>query len=243
MNDSEFFIDYNNVNISYNDIDILRNVDFKLAKGEIVYLIGRVGCGKSTLLKSFYAEAQITDGSARVLDYDLKVIKEKQIPYLRRKLGIVFQDFKLLTDRSVNANLEFVLRATDMTDKSAIEHRIQEVLDFVGMSNKGYKMPHELSGGEQQRVVMARAMLNSPQLLLADEPTGNLDSHTGLEIMQLIQKVLQSGTSVVMATHNMRWITMFPGRVIHCVDGKLSEIPSSQLQNLTLDDFYKLYDY
>ncbi len=238
--DSNLFIDFNGVNISYNDIDVLRNVNFKLNKGEIVYLIGRVGCGKSTLLKSFYAEAQISDGEARVLDFDLKKIQEKQVPYLRRKLGIVFQDFKLLTDRSVNANLEFVLRATDMKDAGCINKRIKEVLDFVGMSNKGYKMPHELSGGEQQRIVIARALLNNPQVILADEPTGNLDSHTGKAIMELIYQVVQSGTSVIMATHNMRWISMFPGRVIHCVEGNLSEIPASQLENFTLDDFYNL---
>lgn len=240
MQENELFIDYEGVNISYNDVSILHDVNFKLAKGEIIYLIGRVGCGKSTLLKSFYAESQITDGKAEVLGFNLKNINHNQIPFLRRKLGIVFQDFKLLTDRTVNANLEFVLRATDNQDKTQIEHRIKEVLDFVGMSNKGYKMPHELSGGEQQRVVVARALLNSPQLLLADEPTGNLDARTGQEIMQLLYQIVSSGTSIVMATHNMRWINMFPGRVIHCVDGKLTEIPSSQLANFTLDDFYNL---
>lgn len=240
MTDSNLFIDYKGVNVSYNDIDVLRNVFFKLGKGEIVYLIGRVGCGKSTLLKSFYAEAQISGGEARVLDYDLNTMPGKQVPFLRRKLGIVFQDFKLLTDRTVNANLEFVLRATDMKDSASINRRIKEVLDFVGMTNKGYKMPHELSGGEQQRVVIARALLNNPQVILADEPTGNLDAHTGKEIMQLIYQVVESGTSVVMATHNMRWVSMFPGRVLHCVEGRLSEIPASQLENFTLDDFYNL---
>ncbi|MCR5569808.1 MAG: ATP-binding cassette domain-containing protein [Paludibacteraceae bacterium] len=238
--DSNLFIDYRGVNVSYNHVDVLRNVDFKLDKGEIVYLIGRVGCGKSTLLKSFYAEARISEGKARVLNFDLNKINGKQVPFLRRKLGIVFQDFKLLTDRSVNDNLEFVLRATDMKDSASINRRIKEVLDFVGMSAKGYKMPHELSGGEQQRVVIARALLNNPQIILADEPTGNLDAHTGKEIMQLIYQVVESGTSVVMATHNMRWISMFPGRVFHCVEGKLTEIPSSQLENFTLDDFYNL---
>ena len=240
MTDSNLFIDYKGVNVSYNDIDVLRNVFFKLGKGEIVYLIGRVGCGKSTLLKSFYAEAQISGGEARVLDYDLTTMPGKQVPFLRRKLGIVFQDFKLLTDRTVNANLEFVLRATDMKDSASINRRIKEVLDFVGMTNKGYKMPHELSGGEQQRVVIARALLNNPQVILADEPTGNLDAHTGKEIMQLIYQVVESGTSVVMATHNMRWVSMFPGRVLHCVEGRLSEIPAAQLENFTLDDFYNL---
>lgn len=240
MQDSDLFIDYDGVNISYNDVAILRNVNFKLKKGEIVYLIGRVGCGKSTLLKSFYAESQITDGKARVLDFDLNGITYKQVPYLRRKLGIVFQDFKLLTDRSVDDNLEFVLRATDSNDAAYIRKRIRDVLDFVGMSNKGYKMPHELSGGEQQRIVVARALLNSPQVLLADEPTGNLDARTGQDIMQLLYQIVSSGTSVVMATHNMRWINMFPGRVLHCVDGRLNEIPAEQLQNFTLDDFYNL---
>lgn len=240
MDNNELFIDYNRACISYNDVSILRNVDFKLAKGELVYLVGRVGCGKSTLLKSFYAEAQISEGSARVLNYDLTAIKEGDIPFLRRKLGIVFQDFKLLTDRSVDANLEFVLKATDVKEKSEIEHRIGEVLDFVGMSNKGYKMPHELSGGEQQRIVMARALLNKPQLLLADEPTGNLDAHTGQEFMELIFQVVKNGTSVVMATHNMRWVSMFPGRVVHCIEGHLEELTSSQLENFTLEDYYNL---
>ncbi|MBQ0030108.1 MAG: ATP-binding cassette domain-containing protein [Bacteroidales bacterium] len=235
---NDIFIDFTGVNIAYNEVPVLRNVNFRLKKGEIVYLIGRVGSGKSSLLKSFYAESEVLSGMARVLDYDIASIKEKQIPFLRRKLGIVFQDFKLLSDRNVHDNLEFVLRATDMRDDKKIEHRIQEVLEFVDMSTKGYKMPHELSGGEQQRVVIARALLNNPKLLIADEPTGNLDRRTGMELMQLISQVAGAGTSVVMATHNMKWIKMFPGRVIRVADGVLTELSTEQLEKLSLDEFY-----
>ena len=219
--DSNLFIDYRGVNVSYNHVDVLRNVDFKLDKGEIVYLIGRVGCGKSTLLKSFYAEARISEGKARVLNFDLNKIKGKQVPFLRRKLGIVFQDFKLLTDRSVNDNLEFVLRATDMKDSASINRRIKEVLDFVGMSAKGYKMPHELSGGEQQRVCIARALLNNPDVILADEPTGNLDPITAEEIFQIFHHINQTGTTILMATHNFTLINKFPSRTLLIEDGKI----------------------
>lgn len=236
----EHLIEYNNATVTYGNVGVLRNVNFVADKGEIVYLIGRVGSGKSTFLKSLYADSEIQDGSARILDYDLKKISYKEIPYLRRKIGMVFQDFKLLSDRSVEANLDFVLRATDTNDNKVIAKRISEVLKYVGMENKGYKMPYELSGGEQQRIVIARALLNKPQILLADEPTGNLDPHTGQDLMSLIYNVANQGTTVIMATHNMRWVNMFPGRVLQCENREINEIPASQLADYTLEDYYNL---
>ena len=236
----EHVIKFSDVSVTYGAVKVLRNVNLIADKGEIVYLIGRSGSGKSTLLKSLYADALVSDGSASILDYNLNSLREKDIPFLRRKLGMVFQDFKLLSDRSVDDNLAFVLRATDTSDKKQIETRISEVLHFVGMENKGYKMPHELSGGEQQRVVIARALINSPQVLLADEPTGNLDPHTGHELMSLIYQVAKNGTTVVMATHNMRWVNMFPGRVLHCENGEVNEYDASKLANMSLEDYYNL---
>jgi cell division transport system ATP-binding protein len=214
-------IKYKNVDI-YQDVQlVLHNINVDINAGEFIYLVGKVGSGKSTLLKSFYAELPIASGEAKILDFDLTKIKRKEIPLLRRKLGIVFQDFQLLTDRSVCANLEFVLRATGWKQKDLIENRIKDVLQHVGMSTKGYKMPHELSGGEQQRIVIARALLNSPEIILADEPTGNLDPQTGEQIMQLLHDIKEFGTTVVMATHNMGWIENYPGRVLACEDCKL----------------------
>lgn len=238
----QHIIEYQNTSITYGSVGVLRNVNFVADAGEIFYLIGRVGSGKSTLLRSFYGDSVISDGRASVLDYDLTNLDEDDVPYLRRKIGMVFQDFKLLSDRNVEANLEFVLRATDMKDKQLIKERIDEVLHYVGMDNKGYKLPHELSGGEQQRVVIARALLNKPQLLLADEPTGNLDPHTGQALMELIYNISKAGTTVVMATHNMRWVNMYPGRVLHCENGLINEIPAKKLATLTLEDFYNIYE-
>ncbi|MDE6928927.1 MAG: ATP-binding cassette domain-containing protein, partial [Muribaculaceae bacterium] len=176
-------IQYKNVDIARKELVVLKHVDFKIEPGEFVYLIGRVGSGKSSLLKTMYAEVQVAAGDARVLDFDLSSIRRKDIPMLRRRIGIVFQDFQLLTDRNVFANLEFVLDATGWRNKADKEQRIEEVLREVGMTNKSYKMPHELSGGEQQRIVIARALLNKPELILADEPTGNLDPETGRQII------------------------------------------------------------
>lgn len=217
-----------NALIKYKDVEIcqetqivLKDVDLEINKGEFIYLVGKVGSGKSTLLKSFYCDVPVSYGETFILDYDLKKIKRKEIPYLRRKLGIVFQDFQLLIDRTVHANLEFVLKATGWKQKDLIEEQINNVLKQVGMSNKGYKMPHELSGGEQQRIVIARALLNSPEIILADEPTGNLDPNTGNEIMQLLYNIRENGTTVIMATHNMAWVETFPGRVFRCEEGKL----------------------
>ncbi len=233
-------IRYNNVSVSFNDRTVLHEVNFEVHKGEIIYLLGRVGSGKSSLLRSFYADTMITNGSASVLNHDLVLLDEDEIPFLRRQLGIVFQDFKLLGDRNVEANLEFVLRATDVKDPVFIQNRIQQVLDFVDMSNKGYKMPFELSGGEQQRIVIARALINKPQIILADEPTGNLDMRTGEELMKLIYHIVEEGTSVVMATHNLRWVQKFSGRVCQCVNDTLVELPADKVENLSPADIYYL---
>lgn len=211
-------VDYKNVEIHRKELVVLKNVTFSLNSGEFVYLIGRVGSGKSSLMKSMYSEIPIIEGEASVLDYDLTSIKKKDIPYLRRRIGIVFQDFQLLTDRSVYDNLLFVLEATGWKDKNEIEERIESALQQVGMSNKSYKMPHELSGGEQQRIVIARALLNKPTLVLADEPTGNLDPDTGNQIVSLLHEIAENGTTVIMATHNLILIEQFPGKVIRCED-------------------------
>jgi len=216
-------IDYQDVEIYRDELLVLQHVDLTVKKGEFVYIIGKVGSGKSSLLKTLYAEVPITSGEASVLDVNLTSIKSRQVPLLRRKLGIVFQDFQLLIDRNVDENLAFVLKSTGWKDKQLIQDRIREVLDQVGMSNKGYKMPHELSGGEQQRVVMARALLNAPTIILADEPTGNLDPETGAEIVSLLHRIREAGTTVLMSTHNMSFVQTFPGRVLKCENNRLIE--------------------
>ena len=209
-------IDYKGVEILRKELVVLKNVTFSVESGEFVYLIGKVGSGKSSLLKSLYAEVPVETGEAHIFDYDLTDIKKKQIPYLRRKIGIVFQDFQLLTDRNVYDNLRFVLDATGWRDPSAKDERIEEVLAQVGMANKSYKMPHELSGGEQQRIVIARALLNKPRLILADEPTGNLDPQTGDSIVRHLHEIARNGTAVIMATHNLQLVDQYPARVIRC---------------------------
>lgn len=214
-------IEYNNVQILRKEHVVLKDVTFSLAEGEFVYLTGKVGSGKSSLMKSIYAEVPITEGEARVFDYDLPTIRRRDVPYLRRRIGIVFQDFQLLTDRSVFANLEFVLKATGWTDAAARNERIEEVMKRVGMTNKSYKMPHELSGGEQQRVVIARALLNNPDLILADEPTGNLDPETGARIVEHLHDIAAAGTAVIMATHNMQLLEAYAGRTMHIEAKKL----------------------
>jgi cell division transport system ATP-binding protein len=216
-------IDYKNVEIQKNENLILKDVSFTLNSGEFLYVIGKVGSGKSSLLKTIYCEMRIRKGTAVVFDYDLCKIKNKQIPFLRRKLGIVFQDFQLLTDRSVQKNLLFVLKATGWKDKTAMHKRMKEVLEQVGMANKDYRFPHELSGGEQQRIVIARALLNSPELILADEPTGNLDPETGTQIIQLLHDISKAGTTVVMTTHNYQWVQNFPGKVMKCENQQLKQ--------------------
>lgn len=218
-------IQYNNVEILRKELVVLRDVTFSVEAGEFVYLIGRVGSGKSSLLKSIYAEVPLESGEARVFDYDLCALRRRDIPYLRRRIGIVFQDFQLLMDRNVYANLDFVLAATGWRDKAEREARIDEVLSIVGMANKSYKMPHELSGGEQQRVVIARALLNRPELILADEPTGNLDPDTASQIVETLRELTSSGVAVVMATHNLSLAETMPGRMMRIENKKLQDFP------------------
>mgnify|MGYP000251940576 FL=1 len=212
------------VGICRNENVVLQDASFALDSGEFVYVIGKVGSGKSSLLKALYCEIPLQSGEGRLLGYDLTRIKRKDIPYLRRKLGIVFQDFQLLTDRSVIKNLEFVLKATGWRNKADIERRIDEVLSQVGMQNKGYKMPHELSGGEQQRVVIARALLNTPDIILADEPTGNLDPETSGQIVQLLHDICKKGTAVIMTTHNYTLVHNYPARIVKCENACLYDV-------------------
>lgn len=219
-------IQYDNVNLTQGKQTVLHDVSFSVGEGDLVYLLGRVGSGKTTLMKSLYGEVPIAAGAdtkARLLEYDLVRLSQKQIPYLRRRIGIVFQDFQLLTDRSVKENLLFVLRATGWKDKKMMLDQVRDVLEQVGMADKMDSMPYHLSGGEQQRVVIARALLNSPSVILADEPTGNLDQETGEEIMRLLWDIRQAGTAVIMATHNMRWVENYPGRKLIFQDGLVLE--------------------
>ena len=217
-------IDYKNVEVLRKELLVLKNVNFQLEEGQFVYLIGRVGSGKSSLMKTMYAEVPIEMGEARIFDYDLSAIRRKDVPILRRQIGVVFQDFQLLSDRSVYDNLLFVLKATGWKNKTDIDERINEVLSEVGMEHKSYKMPHELSGGEQQRIAIARALLNRPKLILADEPTGNLDQETGHQIMSLLHRICAEGTAVIMATHNIQLTEDFPARVVKCEDKNVIEL-------------------
>ncbi|RZL61859.1 MAG: ATP-binding cassette domain-containing protein [Pedobacter sp.] len=202
---------------------VLSNVNLDIAKGEFVFLIGQTGSGKSSLLKIIYGDLHIGNGNGAVAGFDLKNLADKDVPYLRRKLGIVFQDFQLLSDRTIEQNLEFVLKATGWDDKNLINERIKDVLEKVGLRSKIKKMPHEMSGGEQQRVVIARALLNNPEIILADEPTGNLDPDTSEEIVLLLKQISQSGTAVLMATHDYHIIRTFPSRIIKCEGGVVHE--------------------
>lgn len=217
-------ITYKGVDIYQQALGVLNNVDFELRKGEFVYLIGKVGAGKSTFLKTIYGELDIAAGEASVLGFDLRGMKRKHVAQLRRKLGIVFQDFQLLTDRTVYANLAFVLRATGWKNKAEIDRRISEVLQMVGMESKGYKLPNELSGGEQQRIVIARAILNQPEIILADEPTGNLDVETGRNIVELLKEICAQGTAVIITTHNLNLLSEYPGKVYRCEAHHLMEV-------------------
>jgi cell division transport system ATP-binding protein len=214
-------IQTDNISIFQKHNLVLTNVSLTVEKGEFVYLLGKTGSGKSSLLKSLYADLSLKEGQATVAGYNLISIKRREIPFLRRKLGIIFQDFQLLTDRSVNDNLLFVLRATGWKDRDKMQKRIQEVLEKVNLTTKGFKMPHELSGGEQQRVAIARALLNDPELILADEPTGNLDPETSEGIMKLLVDISKNGRAVLIATHDMMMYQKFPSRVIKCENGKL----------------------
>ena len=200
---------------------VLSKVSFELKSGDFIYLIGKTGTGKSSLLKTLYGDLLLQEGLGEVVGFDLTCLKEKEIPYLRRGIGVVFQDFQLLSDRTVKDNLSFVLRATGWVDTDKINNRLQEVLTQVGMGKKGYKMPHELSGGEQQRVSIARAILNEPELIIADEPTGNLDPETSREIMALLKGIQDKGKAIFMATHDYSLINDFPSKMIRCAEGTI----------------------
>jgi cell division transport system ATP-binding protein len=220
---AEPIIELNNASVYQKNILILSNVNITICKGEFVYLIGETGSGKSSLLKVLYADLPLLDGDGRIVGYDLKDIRNRDIPYLRRKIGIVFQDFQLLIDRSVNDNLLFVMKATGWTDQEKMQAKMQEVLNKVGLVSKGTKMPHQLSGGEQQRVVIARALLNDPDIILADEPTGNLDPKTSEEIMQLLFDISNAGKAVLMATHDYSLFRKFHARTLRCEAGSVLE--------------------
>ena len=203
---------------------VLNEIDLEVKKGEFVYVIGKTGSGKSSFMKTLYADLPLKQGSGEVVDFNLKTMKEKDIPYLRRKLGIVFQDFKLLPDRNINNNLRFVLKATGWTDTNKMDDKIEEVLNKVGMKTKGFKFPHELSGGEQQRIAIARALLNDPELILADEPTGNLDPQTSVEVMKVLQDINQNGRTIIMATHDYALILKYPHKTLKCDGSKVFEV-------------------
>ncbi len=217
----ETIINLQNISVLQKNKLVLANVNFTVNTGDFIYMIGKTGSGKSSLLKILYADLPVDEGVANICGYNLLSIKRNEVPYLRRKLGIIFQDFQLLDDRTVGENLEFVLRATGTTDKNEIENRILKVLEEVELISKLNSMPHQLSGGEQQRIAIARAMLNDPEVILADEPTGNLDPETSNGIMRLLLEISKSGKTVIMATHNYNLINKFPGKVVKCEEGTL----------------------
>lgn len=226
-------ISYKNVNVYQNSgIKVLEGVNLEVNEGEMVYIIGRVGSGKSSLLKTLYCELDVDEADeAIVLERDLKTIRRKEIPGLRRDLGVVFQNFQLLGDRTVYKNLRFVLKATGWKDNEAIDNRIDEVLTQIGLIDKKMMMPHELSGGEQQRVAIARAILNHPKLIIADEPTGNLDKETADNIMQLLKSIADEGTAVVMSTHNIGLVNKYPGKAFQCQEGKMEQVTIRKAEN------------
>ena len=221
---SEAVLSLKNVTIYQDKNPVLTDVNIEVQKGEFIYLIGRTGSGKSSFLKTLYADLALTTGEGSVVDYNLATLKEKEIPYLRRKLGIVFQDFKLLPDRNIKENLLFVLKATGWAEKAEMELKIEEVLDKVGMKGFAPKMPHQLSGGEQQRVGIARALLNDPELILADEPTGNLDPQTSLEIMEVLKNINENGKTILMATHDYALVLKYPAKTMKFDEGKVFEV-------------------
>jgi cell division transport system ATP-binding protein len=220
---SDTIIALDNISIFHRKNLLMNDVSFHVERGEFVYLIGKTGSGKSSIMRILYGDLPVTQGEGHVAGFDLHALKRKDVPLLRRKLGIIFQDFQLLTDRSAKDNLMFYLKATGWNDKSKMEERVNEVLTKVSLNTKGFKMPHELSGGEQQRLVIARALLNDPDLILADEPTGNLDPETSNEIMNLLFEVSRNRRAVVMVTHNYSIIERFPARIIKCEQGKVTE--------------------
>ncbi|OIQ17364.1 cell division ATP-binding protein FtsE [Lacinutrix sp. MedPE-SW] len=217
-------LEFKDASIFQGESLVLKDVNVQINKGDFVYLIGKTGSGKSSFMKTLYADLPLKTGSGSIVDFNLKTLKEKDIPFLRRKLGVVFQDFKLLTDRTVNANLEFVLKATGWKDKAAMATRMEEVLNKVGMKTTGFKFPHELSGGEQQRVAIARALLNNPELILADEPTGNLDPQTSVEIMEVLQEINKNGNTILMATHDYALLLKYPSKTLKCDENQVFEV-------------------
>src|ERR1700722_17146640 len=223
MSHLDITIDFKNVSIYQDKTLILSRVNLEVKKGEFLYLMGKTGSGKSSLLETLYGELPLTEGEGRIAEFDLKTLKKKQIPLLRRKLGIIFQDFQLLMDRTVKENLLFVLRATGWDDSAKMLDRVNDVLDKVALQTKGFKMPHELSGGEQQRVAIARALLNDPEIILADEPTGNLDPDTSEDIMKLLIDISKTGRSIILATHNLLLTQRFPARTLRCEKGEVIE--------------------
>jgi cell division transport system ATP-binding protein len=223
MTEPSPIIHVSKVSIHQGKLLVLRDLSFSVHPGEFVYVVGKTGSGKSSLLKMLYGDVPLADGKATVVNFDLNALKNKDIPQLRRKIGIVFQDFQLLADRSVDENLRFVLQATGWKGKSKMDYRIAEVLDWVGLKSKGFKFPWELSGGEQQRVVLARALLNEPQLILADEPTGNLDPETSLDILKLMRSISDAGTAILMATHEHDFLSSYPARTLRVKDGYVYE--------------------
>ncbi|WP_277632602.1 cell division ATP-binding protein FtsE [Avrilella dinanensis] len=214
----------NNTTIYQGKTPILREVNIDIKQGEFIYLIGKTGAGKSSFMKTLYADLPLQEGEGHIVGFDLHTLKDKNIPYLRRKIGVVFQDFKLLPDRNIYENLRFVLKATGWTDNAEIDARIEEVLKRVGMDIYARKMPHQVSGGEQQRVAIARALLNDPELILADEPTGNLDPQTSVEIMEVLKEINQNGRTILMATHDYALLLKYPSKTLKCDEGKVFEV-------------------
>ncbi len=221
---SQSILSLRNATIYQEGKTILSDVNLEVKQGEFIYVIGKTGSGKSSLLKTLYADLELKEGAGHVVDFDLATLKESDIPFLRRKIGIVFQDFKLLPDRSIKDNMLFVLKATGWTDTNEMLQKIDEVLDKVGMKEFADKMPHQLSGGEQQRVAIARALLNDPELILADEPTGNLDPQTSAEVLELLRKINTNGKTVLMSTHDYALLIKFPSKTLKCEDAKIFEV-------------------